>query len=158
MMRILSAEAMQKVDREAIEGLGMPSLVLMENAALGLVEAIASEYSLADSVTIFCGPGNNGGDGLAVGRHLAVRGYGVTVFVVAGGRELKGDAAVQLEICRGMDLDVRDVEAEESVAGLLETAANSDVVVDALFGTGLTRALEGIFAELVTGLNEVAVP
>lgn len=157
-MRILTAEAMQQVDREAIEGFGIPSLVLMENAALGVVDALAAEYPNADSVTIFCGPGNNGGDGLAVGRHLAVRGYGVTLFLVAGGRELRGDAAIQLGICRGMGLDLRDVEPEESVAGLLEVAAASDVVIDCLFGTGLVRPLAGRYAELVTGLNEIAVP
>jgi NAD(P)H-hydrate epimerase len=157
-MRILTAEAMRRVDREAIDGFGIPSLVLMENAALGVVDAVAAEYPDADAVTIFCGPGNNGGDGLAVGRHLAVRGYGVTLFLVAGGRELRGDAAIQLGICRGMGLDLREVELEESIAGLLEVAGAGDVVIDCLFGTGLIRPLSGQYAELVTGLNEIAVP
>jgi NAD(P)H-hydrate epimerase len=149
---------MRQVDRAAIDGFGIPSLVLMENAALGVVDAIAQEFASADSVTIFCGPGNNGGDGLAVGRHLAIRGYSVSIFLVSGGHELRGDAAVQLGICRGMELDLRDVEPEESIASLLDVAATGDLIVDSLFGTGLGRPLSGQFAELVTGLNEVPVP
>jgi NAD(P)H-hydrate epimerase len=133
-------------------------MVLMENAALGVIDAIVQEFPQADSVAIVCGPGNNGGDGLAVGRHLAVRRYGVTIFLVTGGHQLRGDAAAQLEICRGIGLDIREVEPGESLAGLLEVANDSDVVVDALFGTGLARPLTGQFAELVSRLNEISVP
>jgi hypothetical protein len=77
-MRILTAEAMREVDRSAIEGLGIPSLVLMENAALGVVDAIgeaSGAIGAAESAAVFCGPGNNGGDGLAIARHLSVRGW-----------------------------------------------------------------------------------
>ncbi|HXO29802.1 MAG TPA: NAD(P)H-hydrate epimerase, partial [Thermoanaerobaculia bacterium] len=76
-MRILTAEEMRGVDRAAIERLGLPGLVLMENAALGVVDAIGRQYPQAESAAIFCGPGNNGGDGLAVARQLATRGYAV---------------------------------------------------------------------------------
>jgi NAD(P)H-hydrate epimerase len=149
---------MQSVDRRAIEEFGIPSLVLMENAALGVVDAIGAEFPGAHSVAVFCGPGNNGGDGLAIGRHLAVRGYAVTIFVAAGGRELRGDAAIQLGICRGMGLDLREIQPEEVIAGAVESAAASDVVVDALFGTGLGRPLEGRIADLISALNEVPRP
>src|SRR4051794_39033355 len=102
-MRILTAEAMREVDRSAIEGVGIPSLVLMENAALGVVDAIgeaSGAIGAAESAAVFCGPGNNGGDGLAVARHLAVRGWEVTVFLASGGKDLSGDAGAQLAICR----------------------------------------------------------
>ncbi|HSS75883.1 MAG TPA: NAD(P)H-hydrate epimerase, partial [Thermoanaerobaculia bacterium] len=99
-MRILTAESMREVERAAIEELGIPSLVLMENAAIGVVEALCQAYGDADSVAVFCGPGNNGGDGLAVARHLSVRGFEVRIFLVTGGRALEGDAGVQLGICR----------------------------------------------------------
>jgi NAD(P)H-hydrate epimerase len=160
-MRILTAEAMRGVDRAAIERLGLPSLVLMENAALGVVDAIGRQYPEAESAAIFCGPGNNGGDGLAVARQLATRGYAVEIFVVDGGRPLAGDAALQLAVCRRLGLAMQQLPPDASAAALaaaLAAAREHDVVVDALFGTGLARPLTGLFARLVEGLNEVPRP
>ncbi|HEX5718043.1 MAG TPA: NAD(P)H-hydrate dehydratase [Thermoanaerobaculia bacterium] len=157
-MRILSAEAMREVDRSAIEELGIPSLVLMENAAIGVVDAIGEIYEEAESAAIFCGPGNNGGDGLAIARHLAVRGYEVQVFLVAGRRAMRGDAEVQLGICRRQGLAIHEVADEDGVVEALEEAREADLIVDALFGTGLSKPLEGMFADLVQGLNDLPVP
>lgn len=157
-MRILTAEAMQAVDRAAIEGLGVPSLVLMENAALGVVDALGEVYPEAASVAVFCGPGNNGGDGLAVARHLAVRGYRPHLFLATSGREPRGDAGVQLTICRRMGLPIWDVVEAAEVAAAAAAARETDLVVDALFGTGLGRPLEGLFADLVTALNRLPLP
>jgi hydroxyethylthiazole kinase-like uncharacterized protein yjeF len=157
-MRILSAEAMREVDRTAIEGLGIPSLVLMENAAIGVVDAIGEVFEEAESVVVFCGPGNNGGDGLAIARHLAVRGYEVEVFLMTGRRGLRGDAEVQLGICRRQGLHIQDVGSEGDVVEALEAAREADVIVDALFGTGLARPLDGLYAELVEELNDLPVP
>lgn len=157
-MRILSAEAMREVDRAAIEVLGIPSLVLMENAAIGVADAIGEVYEEAESAAIFCGPGNNGGDGLAVARHLAIRGYDVLVFLVTGGKDLRGDAKTQLGICRKQELAIHEIASEEDVVDALLEAREHDVIVDALFGTGLARPLEDLFAVLVDGLNELPVP
>ena len=157
-MRILTAEAMREVDRAAIEDLGIPSLVLMENAAIGVVEAMGQAFGDADSAAVFCGPGNNGGDGLAVARHLAVRGWEVRVFLVTGGRGLTGDAAVQLGICRKAELPILEVASGDGLAAAMEAAAECDVVVDALFGTGLTRPLEGLFALVVDAVNSLPAP
>ncbi|HVG07295.1 MAG TPA: NAD(P)H-hydrate dehydratase [Thermoanaerobaculia bacterium] len=157
-MRILSAEAMREVDRSAIEELGIPSMVLMENAAIGVVDAIGEIYEDAESAAIFCGPGNNGGDGLAIARHLAVRGYEVQVFLVAGRRGMRGDAEVQLGICRRQGLAIQEVADEDGVVEALEEAREADLIVDALFGTGLSKPLEGLLADLVQGLNDLPVP
>lgn len=157
-MRILSAEAMREVDRIAIEELGIPSLVLMENAAIGVVDAIGEIYEEAESAAIFCGPGNNGGDGLAIARHLAVRGYDVQVFLVSGRRGMRGDAEVQLGICRRQGLSIQEVADEDGVVEALEEAREADLIVDALFGTGLSKPLEGMLADLVEGLNDLPVP
>ena len=156
-MRILSAESMREVDRTAIEDLGIPSMVLMENAAIGVVDAIGEIYGDAESAVIFCGPGNNGGDGLAIARHLAVRGYEVRIFLMTD-RPLRGDAEVQLGICRRQGLHIQDIESEEGLIEALEHASESDVIVDALFGTGLARPLDGLYAELVEELNDLDVP
>ena len=137
--------AMREVDRIAIEEIGIPSMVLMENAAIGLVDAIGESYSEAVSAAIFCGPGNNGGDGLALARHLTSRGYQVEVSVVTSGRELGGDARIQLDICRNQGLSIRELGPGDSLQRAIENAARCDLVVDALFGTGLTRPLTGHF-------------
>jgi hydroxyethylthiazole kinase-like uncharacterized protein yjeF len=157
-MRILTAEAMREVDRAAIEELGIPSMVLMENAAIGVVEAIVEAFGEAESAAIFCGPGNNGGDGLAIARHLSVRGWETRIFLVTGGRERSPDAAAQLAICRKIELPILEIAAEKELRVALEAAADCDVVVDALFGTGLARPLEGLFARVVDGINGLPVP
>jgi len=160
-MRILTAEAMREVDRSAIEGLGIPSLVLMENAALGVVDALgeaSGAIGAAESAAIFCGPGNNGGDGLAIARHLAVRGWEVAVFLAAGGKELSGDAGAQLAICRKMGLAISEITAEEDAWEALAAAGDLDLIVDALFGTGLARPLSGLFELLVDGINDLPRP
>jgi ADP-dependent NAD(P)H-hydrate dehydratase / NAD(P)H-hydrate epimerase len=157
-MRILTAEAMRGIDRMAIDELGLSGLVLMENAALGVVDAIGRQYPEAESAAIFCGAGNNGGDGLAVARQLATRGYAVEIFLAAGGRPLAGDAAAQLAICRRLGLTIHELGPDSDLAAPLAAARGHDVVVDALFGTGLTRPLAGPFARLVEGLNEVPRP
>jgi NAD(P)H-hydrate epimerase len=149
---------MRAVDRAAIEECGIPSLVLMENAAIGVVEALAARFPGAESAAIFCGPGNNGGDGLAVARHLSVRGWEVRIFLLRSGRELAADAAVQLDICRRLGLPVRDLTAADEIEEALAQAAESALAVDALFGTGLARPLDGLYAELVAGLNELPLP
>ncbi len=160
-MRVLTAAEMQAFDRRAIEVWGVPALVLMENAALGVADAIGARYPQARSVAIFCGPGNNGGDGLAVGRQLATRGCEVALWVLAGEHGLRGDAATQLAIVRRLELNVEELPAalgEEALEACLAAAARADVVVDALFGTGLTRGLAGDWAALVAGINRLAVP
>lgn len=157
-MRILTAESMNMVDRIAIEDFGIPSLVLMENAALGLVDAIAESYPEVRGVAIFCGPGNNGGDGLALARHLANRGYHVELTLVTGGKEPTGDAAVQFGICQSQGLRIRELGPDEDIQSCVEAARRSDLVVDALFGIGLGRPLDGQFAELVQALNALPVP
>ncbi len=157
-MRILTAEAMREVDRTAIEELGIPSLVLMENAAIGVVDAIGEIYEDAESAAIFCGPGNNGGGGLAIARHLAVRGYDVEIFLAAGKRGMRGDAEVQLGICRRQGLSIQDIITEDDVVEALEQAREMDVIVDALFGIGLSSPLEGVLADLVEGLNDLPLP
>src|SRR5712691_9086058 len=176
-MRILTAEEMRGVDRAAIERLGLPGLVLMENAALGVADAIGRQYPRAESAAIFCGPGNNGGDGLAVARQLATRGYAVEIFLAvgeagkagkageAGERQLAGDAGLQLAVCRRLELTIHELaldgDAAAAAAGLaaaLAAAGRHDLVIDALFGTGLARPLTGGFARLVEGLNEVPRP
>lgn len=157
-MRILDVESMHEVDRAAIEDFGIPSLVLMENAAIGLADAIAESYPEVASAAIFCGPGNNGGDGLALARHLTIRGYHVEVSLLTSGRAPRGDALVQLNICQGQGVPISEYGPEDDLHHAIESARGLDLVVDALFGIGLTRPLSGHFAEIVEALNGIPVP
>src|SRR3982750_4380624 len=98
-MKILNAEQMRNIDRRATERFGVPSIVLMENAALAVVDAIAEHYPKADRVAIFCGTGSNGGDGFAIARHLENRGV-VPIVLITGERDhIRGDARTNLTIC-----------------------------------------------------------
>lgn len=157
-MRILTSDQMRAVDRRIIEELGLPGLVLMENAALGVVDGLVRLFPGAERISVLCGPGNNGGDGLAVARHVLARGTRARVFLAAPADRLGGDAAAELDLCRRLGIAVSQVVEESEVSAFLAVAARSDVVVDALFGTGLTRPLEGRFAGLVEGLNALTVP
>ena len=157
-MRVLDSDQMRGVDRAATEVLGVPSMVLMENAAIGVADAIGERFPEVRAVAIFCGPGNNGGDGYAVARHLTVRGYECQVFTVGPPARADSDAARQLEIARRMGIEPGLVASVAEVEAAVEVARQADLVVDALFGTGLSRALEEPYASLVEALSSRQVP
>lgn len=147
-MRILTAGESRAIDRRAIEELGVPGAVLMENAALAVVEALVSGFPEIARIAVVCGPGNNGGDGFAVARHLATRGFEVDVALDRFGRDLSTDCAAQLEICRRIGLEVHELANGEPD----ERFGDAPLLVDALFGTGLSRPLEGAAASRVESL------
>lgn len=162
MLPVLDNDAMREADRHTIEDLGMPGLVLMENAATGVVDAIRERYPEAREILILCGGGNNGGDGLAAARHLANGGHRVDVLLFSPPEKLSGDAAENLRLARAFDLSIEIVDGDELSA--LEAALDRPphLVVDALLGTGIDRPLGGrlaVAAEMVaaTSLPVVAV-
>ncbi len=155
-MRILNADEARAFDRWAMERLAVPPLVLMENAALALADAIGERFAEARRVALFCGPGNNGGDGFALARQLATRGYETDLFLAAFGRPLSNDCSRQLEICEALGLE--PLELGEDWQAVVAGAARSDLLVDALFGTGLARPLATPFDALVEWLNGAGKP
>jgi NAD(P)H-hydrate epimerase len=155
-MKILTAEQMKRIDRRATERFGIPSIVLMENAATAVVDAIFAHYPQCDRVAVICGVGANGGDGFAVARHLENRGV-VPVILIAGDRaKYAGDALTNLTICERLGIPMYNVGT--SVDEALAHAAGADVIVDAIFGTGLNRAPEGMYAELIREIAELRLP
>lgn len=144
----LSRDAVRAVDRAAIEVYGIPGAVLMENAAIGLAdEAIhwLGAGALGAKVLIICGSGNNGGDGYALARHLHNRGAR-PVLVPLGEPRPGSDAALNLAICRRMGLP-------EVAPADLDRHRDADLVVDAIFGTGLDRPVAGAAAEAIAWIN-----
>ena len=138
---ILTTAEMSKADGFAVEH-GVPSLVLMENAGRAVADAIAARFKPC-AVTVLCGPGNNGGDGFVVARLLDEEGFTVRV---AHDADHKGDAAVMSERWKG----ARMALTPEALDG-------ARLVVDALFGAGLSRPLEGAAAQMVEALNDLPV-
>ena len=157
-MKILTAEQMRNVDRRATDRFGIPSLVLMENAAIAVVDAIFEHYPSCERASIFCGTGSNGGDGLAVARHLENRGVVPAVFIVGDRRKISGEAATNLTICERLALPMYDITDADSLESALVHASDADIIVDALFGTGLNRPPQEINAEAIRAINELTLP
>jgi hydroxyethylthiazole kinase-like uncharacterized protein yjeF len=157
-VHILTSEQMKSIDHRTTERFGIPSIVLMENAALAVVDAIASHYPDCDRAAIFCGLGANGGDGFAVARLLEQRGVVPSIFIVGDRKKIHADAAANLAICERLALPLYDITDDDSLNEALVHAADADILVDAIFGTGLDRAPEGLYAETITSLNEMLLP
>ncbi len=159
-MRILNADQMREADRRTIQDIGIASLVLMENAGRQVVAAVESLYSdLAErSIAIVCGKGNNGGDGFVVARTLQQRGFDVSVFVIGRISEVKGDARINLDILGRIGQTV--VEVADETAWELHGAeiAGHDLIIDAMFGIGLSAPLTGFYETVVADINEAGVP
>lgn len=145
-LELLTTQEMARADGLAIDG-GTPGLTLMENAGRAVADEVERHWPDAGTVAILCGPGNNGGDGFVAARHLQARGFAVRVALLGDVARLTGDAA---EMARAWQGDVPPLEP-----GFL---AGADVVVDAIFGAGLARPLEGVAAATVAAFNDRRLP
>jgi len=154
---VLSRAEARALDRRATDEHGIPSIVLMENAGRGAAQALSAEFPRARSVVVVCGRGNNGGDGFVVARELPASGHRVRVFLVADPEAVGGDAAVQLAAWKAQGGGVERIR-DDNVKLFDRVLADSDVVVDALFGTGLTRELSGLDRVVVERINAAARP
>ncbi len=150
-MKVCTASQMRNIDRMAEELGAIPSIVLMENAAIACVSEILKIENLK-SVAIFCGKGNNGGDGLAIARHLYNQGIETYVYLVCG-TEYSGDALKNFEITS--KLGVKIIELHDT--DLLDlNIKNCDVIVDAIFGTGIKGEIEGLVKDVINLINKNA--
>src|SRR5690349_8704679 len=148
---VLDSRAMRAADAAAIRG-GTPSDELMENAASALARAVRRGPA-EGRVTVVCGPGQNGGDGLAAARLLALGGRRVSLFTLVAADRYRGDAARNLERASAIGLAATPLTTTGAFRELALALAESDRVVDALFGTGLSRPLEGAARRVVAAIN-----
>ncbi len=155
-MRVVNALQMQHIDRETIDRYGLRGDVLMERAGLCVVQKTLELYGDSRLFVVLCGPGNNGGDGLVVARELKNRGYPVIAYVFANPKNYKGDALENYN--RALKYSVMVKEGREIVEQLPTLKLHRAVIIDALFGTGLTRPLEGIYAETINLINCLSMP
>ncbi|MFO8011749.1 MAG: NAD(P)H-hydrate epimerase [Phycisphaerae bacterium] len=137
---ILSREAIREFDRTCIEDLGIPGIVLMENAGRQIAEVVREDVGLEPTphVVILAGRGNNGGDGFVVARHLAIYGVLAKVLLIGHRADVSGDAHTNLRILEAMDadLEVLDGPDEDVVDRCRHVLKVADVIVDGLLGTG----------------------
>jgi hydroxyethylthiazole kinase-like uncharacterized protein yjeF len=151
-MRILTPEQMREVDRLSTT----PTLIMMENAGMRVVEVLQDRFENLDELTIaiFCGKGNNGGDGMVVARQLIQKGVFPFVFLFASEEEIKGDAKANLDMLKGLGYPPTIVLNEHDWAEERMELLDADIVVDALLGTGARKPVEGLYRLVIESLAE----
>jgi hydroxyethylthiazole kinase-like uncharacterized protein yjeF len=159
---VMTRDEVRAFDAWAINTVGIPGVVLMENAGRCCAELIKEKLQDANEpkVCIFCGTGNNGGDGYVIARHLANDGVEICVVICGSHEKIKGDAEINLEIIEKMGLhiehlDITDNRLTEKVAGFTQ---DCDILVDSLFGTGLKGTLNDEYVRLIEAINAQAIP
>jgi hydroxyethylthiazole kinase-like uncharacterized protein yjeF len=159
---VMTREQVRAIDAWAINELGIPGVVLMENAGRSCAQFIKDK--LADAaepkVCIFCGTGNNGGDGYVIARHLVNVGCGVTVVVCGDRSRIGGDAKINLDILdrMGLSIDQLNPADNHAVARAEEFTAGADMIVDSLFGTGLSGQIRDDYGQLIKSINASNCP
>jgi len=164
-MRVVSAGQMRSIDSKVINSFGIPGIVLMENAALAVVREIKNilipeeKKSLrGQKAVILVGKGNNGGDGLAVARHLSVLGMEVNVFFFANPGDLGGDAKLNFDVFQKMGGKIVLVEDEKQIRLFKLALMQSQVAVDALYGTGFKGDIPEVMVSFIDELNKAELP
>ena len=159
-MRVLNTEQMREADRRTIDDIGIPSVVLMENAGRQAVAAMEAAFDdlAASRVGVICGRGNNGGDGFVVARTLIQRGVETAVFLLGSVADVRGDARTNLEILGRIGLTVVEItDAQEWELHFTEIS-ECDLIVDAIVGTGFSGRLSGLLGTVVADVNGLGVP
>jgi ADP-dependent NAD(P)H-hydrate dehydratase / NAD(P)H-hydrate epimerase len=159
-MRVLNAEQMREADRRTIDEVGIPSLVLMENAGRQVVAAIEASFeeALAGRVAVLCGRGSNGGDGFVVARTLAQRGVEPLVVLLGSVADVRGDARVNLDILGRLGVTVVEVTDAQAWELHFSEISRCDLIVDAIFGTGFRGPIAGMLETVVADVNGAGIP
>jgi NAD(P)H-hydrate epimerase len=172
---LMSRDESRAFDDWAINELGIPGVVLMENAGRSCAELIAEKLSFvgrglprqnsleikSPKVCIFCGTGNNGGDGFVIARHLLNRKFNVVVVICGDRNKIKGDAKINLDVLEGLGAQIEklDVDTEPDIESRTAgVAQDTDMIVDAIFGTGLAGALRDEYKRLIEAINSLGCP
>ncbi|MEW6144313.1 MAG: NAD(P)H-hydrate dehydratase [Thermodesulfobacteriota bacterium] len=151
-MKIATREIVRDIDAKSIEKHGIPGLVLMENAGRMAADVVLEEFPQADSAAVFAGGGNNGGDGFVIARHLAGQGVKVTTYLAASPAKYKGDALANLKALKKSGGEIVEL------GGSFRKYKQAGLIVDALFGTGLDREVEGFSKKIIDFMNAQPVP
>ncbi len=155
-MKVSTVQQMRDLDRQAIEKYGITQEILMENAGQASFFTILKNMDIAGRrFVFFCGVGNNGGDGLVVARKIHSNGGEARVFILGDPGRFKGSAALNFRIAQKLKLPM---ETLKSIRPVNKAISEADVIVDAIFGTGLTRTVEGLYRKVIDAINDSGKP
>jgi len=159
---LMSRDEVRAFDSWAINTAGVTGVVLMENAGRSCAELIREKLAGISNpkVCIFCGTGNNGGDGYVIARHLINDAFSVSVVIVGDRGKIKGDAKTNLDILEKLGQPIEQLNLDDgNIAGRVKDFADgADMLVDAIFGTGLKGQLNESFIQLIEGINTCKCP
>ena len=157
-MKVVTAQEMRQIDKQTIEKIGIPGIVLMESAATAVFRSIQRNFPECRHVGVIIGKGNNGGDGLALARQLVHAGYTVQVVLVSSPGRFTGDALTNLQVARELGLPIMEVLSGPELKKLEKDIVSCDLIVDAIFGTGLRGVIEGYIKVVIDWLNSAKCP
>ena len=159
-MRAVTAEEMAEMDRTAIEVVGIPGIVLMENAGRGATEVMYRYFPELGGkrVAVLAGGGNNGGDGFVISRHLWQQRVEVSVYCLKKRESYQGDAKINLEIIEKLGVPIEEYTDSGSLTALKEALMEADLLVDAILGTGLKAPVRGFYQEVIDMVNQLGRP
>ncbi|MEQ8216139.1 MAG: NAD(P)H-hydrate epimerase, partial [Smithellaceae bacterium] len=151
-MKLANVEEMRLMDQRAMKELGISEEILMENAALAAIHLLQKEFGIrGKNFVIFCGVGNNGGDGLAVARLIHSNGGSARVYLTGDSKKYRGAAKTNLDIISKLPIEVVSLE---TAADARKKVAHCDMIIDAIFGTGLDREVKGLAADVIDLINK----
>lgn len=155
-MKVTSVSEMKSLDNRAVKEYGIPELILMENAGNSVFYVIQKEFGIKDKkFLILCGSGNNGGDGMVVGRKILSNGGKVVLVLLSDEVNLKGITKKNYEILRNSGIEIRNKPHLKNIESLIK---ESDIIVDGMLGTGLRGNLEGTYREVIQLVNNSDKP
>lgn len=155
-MKVLLSEQMKKIEKTAIDSLGIPSLILMENAAVCLCNECIKylKDKINPCVTIFCGKGNNGGDGLALARLLYVKNINTNIIFVGDNLNATDECKINFNIAKKLNIPIIEIQSDkDNLNKIISLTKHSDLVIDSLIGTGLKKDLNLLYIKLVDIIN-----
>src|SRR5579872_5581848 len=155
-MKIVTAAEMRAIDRATSERFGVPSLTLMENAGAAVAEHVLAHHGAARKIVVFCGKGNNGGDGFVVARRLHQKGKTVQVILLADPADLRGDAAAMYGKLPMAAIIAHS--SEELKSDRVRLSLPADLYLDAILGTGFKPPVSGLYAEAIEMMNRSETP
>ncbi len=155
-MKILTSKQMQGIDKKAINKIGLIGPILMENAGIQITNEILAKFpDIQDErVVVLAGKGNNGGDGFVAARHLLNHGCQPVVLLLAAIKELKGDAALNAGIADRIGIPIKEIVSARHWGANKKWMSKATVIVDAIFGTGLTKPARGLYAAIIQDINK----
>ncbi len=153
--KILTAQQMREIDRLTVEAVGLPSLLLMENAAMNLFSILMDRFTHLNRqrIAVICGKGNNGGDGIALARQLIQRGITPDVYLLGSAAQISGDARTNLDIYFRSGQRVQEVTSSSQWTEISARLRDFNIIIDAILGTGINKPLDGLYSEVVSSIN-----